>query len=69
MDPLTKQLNVTMKLFRTGLFFILLFTSFSANSRNPEKLVISESERGQLNFENEQIAAEYVDRIDKESEG
>ena len=48
-----------MKLARTGLFFILLFTSFSANSHNPEKLVISEIERGQLNFENEQIAAEY----------
>ena len=49
-----------MKLARTGLFFILLFTKlFSANSHNPEKLVISEIERGQLNFENEQIAAEY----------
>ena len=48
-----------MKLARRGLFFILLFTSFSANSHNPEKLVISEIERGQLNFENEQIAAEY----------
>ena len=48
-----------MKLARTGLFFILLFTSFSANSHNPEKLVILEIERGQLNFENEQIAAEY----------
>ena len=48
-----------MKLARIGLFFILLFTSFSANSHNPEKLVISEIERGQLNFENEQIAVEY----------
>ena len=48
-----------MKLARIGLFFILLFTSFSANSHNPEKLVISEIEQGQLNFENEQIAAEY----------
>ena len=48
-----------MKLARIGLFLILLFTSFSANSHNPEKLVISEIERGQLNFENEQIAAEY----------
>ena len=48
-----------MKLARRGLFFILLFISFSANSHNPEKLVISEIERGQLNFENEQIAAEY----------
>ena len=49
-----------MKLARTGLFFILLFTSFSANSHNPEKLVISEIERGQLNFENEQIALNNI---------
>jgi len=48
-----------MNVARIGLFFILLFTSFSANSHNPEKLVISEIERGQLNFENEQIEAEY----------
>ena len=41
------------------LFLGLLFISFTANSHNPEKLVISEIERGQLNFENETIAAEY----------
>jgi len=37
----------------------MLFTSFTANSHNPENLVISEIERGQLSFENEQIAIEY----------
>ena len=41
------------------LFLGLFFISFTANSHNPEKLVISEIERGQLNFENESIAAEY----------
>jgi len=48
-----------MRLARKSLFFLFLFTSFTASSHNPEKLVISEIERGQLNFENEQIAAEY----------
>ena len=41
------------------LFLGLFFISFTANSHNPEKLVISEIERGQLNFENETIATEY----------
>ena len=41
------------------LFFGIFFISFTANSHNPEKLVISEIERGQLNFENETIASEY----------
>ncbi len=41
------------------LFLGLFFISFAANSHNPEKLVISEIERGQLNFENETIASEY----------
>ena len=41
------------------LFLGLFFISFTGNSHNPEKLVISEIERGQLNFENETIAAEY----------
>ena len=40
-------------------FLVLFFTSFTANCHNPEDFVISEIERGQLNFENEQIAAEY----------
>lgn len=41
------------------LFLVFFFISFAAKSHNPENFVISEIERGQLNFENEQIAAEY----------
>ena len=41
------------------LFLGIFFISITANSHNPEKLVISEIERGQLNFENETIASEY----------
>ena len=48
-----------MSLGKKILFLGLFFISFTANSHNPEKLVISEIERGQLNFENETIAAEY----------
>tara|TARA_E500000081_G_scaffold146843_1_gene170369 strand:+ start:1964 stop:2710 length:747 start_codon:yes stop_codon:yes gene_type:complete len=48
-----------MRLARKSLFFLFLFTSFTASSHNPENLVISEIERGQLTFENEQIASEY----------
>ena len=48
-----------MGLGKKILFLGLFFISFTANSHNPEKLVISEVERGQLNFENETIAAEY----------
>ena len=48
-----------MGLAKKILFLGLFFISFTANSHNPEKLVISEIERGQLNFENETIAAEY----------
>ena len=48
-----------MILVRKSILFVLLFTSFTANSHNPENLVISEIERGQLTFENEQIAIEY----------
>jgi len=48
-----------MGLGKKILFLGLFFISFTANSHNPEKLVISEIERGQLNFENETIAAEY----------
>ncbi|MDB2355139.1 HupE/UreJ family protein [Flavobacteriaceae bacterium] len=33
--------------------------SFNAYSHNPEDFVIAEIERGQMNFENEEIAAEY----------
>ena len=48
-----------MGLAKKILFLGLFFISFTANSHNPEKLVISEIERGQLNFENETIATEY----------
>ena len=48
-----------MGLGKKILFLGLFFISFTANSHNPEKLVISEIERGQLNFENETIATEY----------
>ena len=48
-----------MGLAKKILFLGLFFISFTANSHNPEKLVISEIERGQLNFENETIASEY----------
>ena len=48
-----------MRLNRVSLTLIFLLTSLTANSHNPERLVISEIERGQLTFENDQIAAEY----------
>jgi hypothetical protein len=48
-----------MRLSRVSFTLFLLFTSLTANSHNPERLVISEIERGQLTFENDQIAAEY----------
>ena len=48
------------------LFLGLFFISFTANSHNPEKLVISEIERGQLNFENETIAAEYSEALKRQ---
>lgn len=44
---------------KRGLLFIFLFTSFAANSHNPENILISEIERGQLTFENKKISAEY----------
>ena len=48
-----------MNLFRAVLFSFLFSTSFSLYSHNPEDFVIAEIERGQMNVENEQIAAEY----------
>lgn len=48
-----------MSIFKKTLFLGLFFISYTANPHNPEKLVISEIERGQLNFENETIAFEY----------
>ena len=48
-----------MNLFRAVLFSFLFITSFNLYSHNPEDFVIAEIERGQMNFENDQIAAEY----------
>ncbi len=48
-----------MSIFKKTLFLGLFFISYTANPHNPEKLVISEIEQGQLNFENETIAFEY----------
>ena len=48
-----------MSFFRAILFFTLFLVSSSLYSHNPEDFVIAEIERGQMNFENEQIAAEY----------
>ena len=55
-----------MILVRKSILFVLLFTSFTANSHNPENLVISEIERGQLTFENEQIAIEYGEALKRQ---
>ena len=41
------------------IFCFLFCVSFNAYSHNPEDFVIAEIERGQMNFENEEIAAEY----------
>jgi len=48
-----------MRLFNIALFNVLLLFSLTAYSHNPEEFIIAEIEQGQLNFENEQIAAEY----------
>ena len=48
-------MDIVKKILFLGLFCI----GFTSYSHNPEKLVISEIERGQLNFENELIASEY----------
>ena len=48
-------MDIVKKILFLGLFCI----GFTLYSHNPEKLVISEIERGQLNFENELIASEY----------
>ena len=48
-----------MKLFKIILFNILLWSSLTVYSHNPEDLVIAEIEQGQMTFENEQIKEEY----------
>ena len=48
-----------MKVIRFILLSFIFFTSFNTFSHNPEDFMIAEIERGQMYFENEEIAAEY----------
>jgi len=48
-----------MKVSRLILLSFIFFTSFNTFSHNPEDFMIAEIERGQMYFENEEIAAEY----------
>ena len=48
-----------MKVIKFILFSFLFLTSLNSFSHNPEDFMIAEIERGQMYFENEQIAAEY----------
>jgi len=48
-----------IRFFKIIVFSSLFCVSFSGFSHNPEDFVIAEIERGQMNFENEEIAAEY----------
>ena len=48
-----------MKVIRFILLSFIFFTSFNTLSHNPEDFMIAEIERGQMYFENEEIAAEY----------
>ena len=48
-----------MKAHEIIVLCFLFCVSFTAQSHNPEDFVIAEIERGQMNFENEEIAAEY----------
>ena len=48
-----------MRVHEIIIFCFLFCVSFNAYSHNPEDFVIAEIERGQMNFENEEIAAEY----------
>tara|TARA_B100000700_G_scaffold315948_1_gene404712 strand:- start:61 stop:813 length:753 start_codon:yes stop_codon:yes gene_type:complete len=48
-----------MRHFKIIIFNILLCFSLTVYSHNPENLVISEIEQGQITFENEQIEEEY----------
>ena len=48
-----------MKVIRFILLSYIFLTSFNTFSHNPEDFMIAEIERGQMYFENEEIAAEY----------
>lgn len=48
-----------MKVVKFFIFLIPFLISTNIHSHNPENFMIAEIERGQMNFENEQIEAEY----------
>ena len=48
-----------MKVIRLILLSLIILTSFNTFSHNPEDFMIAEIERGQMYFENDEIAAEY----------
>ena len=48
-----------MKVIRFIIFSFFFLSSFNTFSHNPEDFMIAEIERGQMYFENEEIAAEY----------
>ena len=48
-----------MKVIRFIFLFFISLNSFNSFSHNPEDFMIAEIERGQMYFENEEIAAEY----------
>ena len=51
--------HYTLKAIKFFLFCLLFFFCNKTHSHNPEDFMIAEIERGQMYFENEQIAAEY----------
>ncbi len=48
-----------MKVINIILLFLFFLINHNIHSHNPEDFMIAEIERGQMNFENEQIALEY----------
>ena len=48
-----------MRIFKTFIFFIFLFSSFAAFSHPDDELEILEMEQGQTDIQDERIAAEY----------
>jgi len=56
-----------MRVYEVIIFSFLFCVSFNAYSHNPEDFVIAEIERGQMNFENEEIAAEYGAALKRQS--
>ena len=60
---MSRKCLVFMRLFKIILFHILLHFSLIAYSHNPEELIITEIEQGEINFENQQIAKEYNEAL------